>query len=235
MSDARAALREEVFDTPAAAARAAAAHFARELRAAARARGRCVAAVSGGQTPVPMFGALAEEDVPWAQLHLFQVDERDAPPGDPERSWTGLRAGLIDRVPLRPEQLHPVAVGAGSPEEAARRYARELEAVAGRPPVLDLVHLGLGADGHTASLAPGDPVLDVRDAPVGATGAYRGRRRVTLTFPTLDAARSVLWLVVGTEKRSAVRRLRAGDRGIPAGRVARERALLVCDAAASGG
>lgn len=225
-------LREEVFDTPVAAARAAAAHLAGRLRAAVRARGRGLVAVSGGHSPGVMFRALAEESVPWARLDLFQVDERDVPQGDPERNWTQLHGDLIEHVPLAAGQLHPMPLDAGGDLDAvAQRYARELEALAGRPPVLDVVHLGLGEDGHTASLAPGDPVLDA-DEPVAATRAYRGRRRVTLTLPTLDAARSVLWLVVGEEKSAALRRLRAGDPGIPAGRVARARALLVCDAAA---
>jgi 6-phosphogluconolactonase len=214
-------LREEVFDTPEAAARAAASHIAADLRAAAGKRGRCSAALSGGRTPDVMLRALAREQVPWEVLHLFQVDERDVPEGHPDRNWTHLSSDLLDLVTLRPEQLHPIRLGSGSDlDDEARRYARELEALAGRPPVLDLVHLGLGRDGHTASLTAGDPVLDVRDAPVAATRAYRGRRRITLTYRTLDAAR---------------RLLRIGDRGLPAGRVARERALLVCDAAAAGG
>jgi 6-phosphogluconolactonase len=229
-------LRQEIFATPADAARAAASHVAALLRAAARERGSCLAAVSGGRSPGAMFRALAREEVPWEQLHLFQVDERDAPNGHPDRNWTGLCADLLAHVALRPDRLHPIPVGSGGDlDDTAREYAGELESLAGRPPVLDLIHLGLGEDGHTASLAPGDPVLLVRDAAVAATRPYRGRRRITLTYPTLDAARRVLWLVLGEEKREALRRLREGDRSVPAARVAREHAILICDAAASGG
>jgi 6-phosphogluconolactonase/glucosamine-6-phosphate isomerase/deaminase len=183
-----------------------------------------------------MFRFLAREDVPWECVHLFQVDERDAPDGHPDRNWTHLRSDLIDRVDLRPEQLHPVPLPcSGGLDAAARRYAEELGSLAGRPPILDLVQLGLGTDGHTASLVAGDPAVDVGETSVCATRAHGGRRRVTLTLPTLDAARRVLWLVLGAEKREALRRLRNGDRLSPAGRVRRERAILVCDAAAAGG
>jgi 6-phosphogluconolactonase len=229
-------LRVEVRSTAAEAARTAASHLARELRAAARDRGRGLLAVSGGHSPAPMFRALAREDVPWERIELFQVDERDAPTGDPDRNWTSLHADLIAPVGLRPEQLHPAPLpSSGDLAAAARRYAEALESLAGRPPVLDLVHLGLGSDGHTASLVPGDAALDAREASVRATSTYRGRARLTLTFPTLDRARRVLWFVVGAEKRDALRRLRAGDREIPAARVRRERAILVCDSAAAGG
>jgi len=119
-------------------------------------------------------------------------------------------------------------------EAAAARYARELEAVTGTPAVLDLVHLGLGSDGHTASLVPGDPVLDVADADVAPTGVYQGRRRLTLTFPMLDRSRRVLWLVTGGEKAGMLGRLRAGDASIPAGRVCQDRAILIADRAAAG-
>jgi 6-phosphogluconolactonase len=116
---------------------------------------------------------------------------------------------------------------------AAERYQRELRAVAGTPPVLDLVQLGLGADGHTASLFAGDPALDVEDADVAASGPYQGRRRVTLTLPALGRARRILWIVTGAAKADALARLRRGDRGIPAARVRSDRALLLADEAAA--
>jgi len=182
-----------------------------------------------------MFRALAREEIPWDRTHWFQVDERDVPDGHPDRNWTGISTALLAHAAPPASQLHPIPVCSGLDLDAtARAYARELESLAGRPPVLDLVHLGLGEDGHTASLVPGDPVLEVRDACVAATRRYRGHRRVTLTYPTLDAARRVLWLVLGVEKCAALRRLREGDRGLPAGRVARAHAILVCDAAAHG-
>jgi len=119
--------------------------------------------------------------------------------------------------------------------EAAARYASELRAITGTPPVLDLVHLGLGPDGHTASLVPGDAALDVTADDVTVSGVYQGHRRMTLTFPTLDRARAILWLVTGAEKQSMLARLQAGDRSIPAGRVRNEHAWILADAAAAGG
>lgn len=228
-------LDEEIVGTATKAADVAAARLASEIRAAARARGRCLVALSGGRSPAAMFRALAHEHLPWELVHLFQVDERDAPDGHPDRNWTHLHADLIARVALRPEQLHPAPVpSAGDLEAAARRYAQELESLAGYPPILDLIHLGLGCDGHTASLMPGDPALDVCEASVCATRTHGGHRRMTFTFPTLNVARRVLWFVVGAEKREALRRLCAGDRSLPAACVARERATLVCDSAAAG-
>ncbi len=119
-------------------------------------------------------------------------------------------------------------------QAAARSYARTLLQLAGSPPVLDLVHLGLGPDGHTASLVPGDPVLDITDEDVAVTGIYQARKRMTLTFPMLNRARRILWLVNGTEKRALLRRLLAADPSIPAGRVRQDRALVLADRAAFG-
>jgi 6-phosphogluconolactonase/glucosamine-6-phosphate isomerase/deaminase len=124
-------------------------------------------------------------------------------------------------------------VEAANLEAAAAEYAVTLRDLAGTPPVLDLVHLGLGPDGHTASLVPGDPVLGVTTADVAVTGAYQGRRRMTLTYPALDRARSVLWLVTGADKTEMLRRLRDGDPTIPAGRVRSDRATVLADAAAA--
>jgi 6-phosphogluconolactonase/glucosamine-6-phosphate isomerase/deaminase len=120
-------------------------------------------------------------------------------------------------------------------EAAAESYARLLQGVAGSPPVLDLVHLGLGPDGHTASLIPGDPVLDVTDADVALTGAYQGRRRMTLTYPAINRARRILWLVTGAEKAGPLVRLRAADASIPGGRVRQVRALVLADREAASG
>jgi 6-phosphogluconolactonase len=173
-----------------------------------------------------MVELLADEDVPWEATQIFQVDERVAPAGDPDRNLTHLVLAL---PPALQSRLRPMPVGESDLDAAARRYAAEL------PERLDLVHLGLGPDGHTASLVPGDPVLEVNDRPVAVTaGAYQGRRRMTLTYPALDAARRVLWLVAGEEKRPALERLRASDPAIPAGRVAAADAILVADAAALG-
>jgi 6-phosphogluconolactonase len=135
---------------------------------------------------------------------------------------------------LRPEQIHAMPVETADLQAAATQYALALREIAGSPPVLDLVHLGLGPDGHTASLVPGDAVLDVTDLDVAPTGVYQGRRRMTLTYPTLNRARRVLWVVTGSEKVEMLRRLRDGDVSIPAGRVRREQAVVLADRAATG-
>jgi len=228
------ALPVEVFPDTETAARAAAARIAREVRDALRERDRFLLALSGGHTPAPLFRALAREPLPWERIHLFQVDERAAPDGDADRNWTQIAADLIAPLGTAGPRAHPMPATDADLDAAAARYARELESVAGRPPVLDLVALGLGADGHTASLVPGDAVLAREDVPVATTGLYAGRRRLTLTYPALAAARRVLWLVGGAEKREALRRLRAADPAIPAGRVARRRAVVFADAAAAG-
>lgn len=205
---------------------------ARVAEAADRAvaeRGRFAVAFSGGRTPGGMFAALAELDLPWAQTHVCQVDERAAPDGHPERNATMLRSQLLDHVPLPAAQVHLMPAGDADLEAAARAYAAELSDVCGDPPVLDLVHLGLGADGHTASLVPGDPVVDVADRDVAATGVYQGRRRLTLTFPALNRARRILWLVSGADRAEALAALAAGDPAIPAGRVARSQAEVLTD------
>jgi 6-phosphogluconolactonase len=225
----------EVFDGVDAVARAGAATIACAARAVSAARGRFALAVSGGHTPWIMLRALASEDVPWASVHVFQVDERVAPEGDPDRNLTHLRESLLQRAPLRPEQIHAMPVESHDLEAAALEYAEVLRAMSGSPPVLDLVHLGLGPDGHTASLVPGDGVLSVADADVAVTGFYQGRQRMTLTYPVINRARRILWVVTGSEKAEALHRLSEGDTSIPAGRVSREQALVLADRAAVGG
>jgi 6-phosphogluconolactonase len=214
-------------------ARKAAAVIAADIAAAVAARGRYVLAVSGGRTPWLMLRMLAGEPLPWPLVHVVQVDERVAPVGDPDRNLAHLRASLLTRARLSPDHIHAMAVEATDLDRAAARYAATLRDVAGSPPVLDLVHLGLGSDGHTASLLPGDPVLDVTDADVAVAGPYQGRRRMTLTFPIINRSRLVLWLVTGPEKAATLVRLCNGDRSIPAARVRQDRALLLADRAAA--
>jgi len=216
-----------------AVAREGAAIIAAEARAAVAARGRFIMAVSGGHTPWLMLRVLASEEVPWDRVHVVQVDERVAPAGHPDRNLTHMRESLLDHAPSRPGQIHAMPVEEEDLAAAAARYALTLREIAGSPPVLDLVHLGLGPDGHTASLVPGDPVLDITDADVALTGVYQGRRRMTLTYPILNRSRRVLWLVTGSEKVGMLARLRDGDVSIPAGRVRRERALVLADQAAT--
>lgn len=224
----------EVLPDADAVARRAAALIAADARAAVAARGRFTLAVSGGRTPWQMLRLLAGEDVPWGAVHLFQVDERVAPTGDPDRNLTHLQQSLLGRVPLPPSQLYAMPVEDTDLSAAAERYGRALEAVAGIPPVLDLVHLGLGPDGHTASLVPGDTSLQVTATDVTLSGPYQGRVRMTLTYPVLDRARKVLWLVTGADKVAMLKRLQAGDSTIPAGRVRNAGAVLLADAAAAG-
>jgi 6-phosphogluconolactonase len=226
-------VRIEIYPDDDAVARQAAAIIAATARAAATARGRFSMAVSGGRTPWLMLRALADDELPWQHVQVFQVDERVAPAGDPDRNLAHLRASLLDRVPLPADHIHAMPVEAADLDQGAEQYARTLREVAGSPPVLDLVHLGLGPDGHTASLVPGDPVLDVTDADVALSGPYQGHRRMTLTFPTINRSRLVLWVVTGGEKAQTLVRLRDGDRSIPGSRVLRERALVLADRAAA--
>jgi 6-phosphogluconolactonase len=227
-------MRIDVLPDAEAVAAAAAAHIAAAARAAVAARGRFVMAVSGGRTPWRMLRLLAEEEVPWPAVEVVQVDERVAPAGDPDRNLTHLRASLLDHAPLEPGHIHAMPVELVNLEEAAARYARTLAALAGVSPTLDLVHLGLGADGHTASLVPGDSALEVTAADVAPTGVYQHRRRMTLTYPLLDRARGILWVVTGADKREMLGRLLAADGSIPAGRVHQAHAVVLADAAAAG-
>jgi 6-phosphogluconolactonase len=223
---------EEILADAGAVARRAAALIAEAARDAVAERGRFVLATSGGATPWRMLRHLADEDVPWEAVHLFQVDERVAPDGHPERNLTHLRESLLEHTPRPLAAVHAMPVEETNLDAAAAAYARNLRAVAGDPPVLDLVHLGLGADGHTASLLPGDAALGARADDVAATGPYQGRRRLTLTFPALYRARRILWVVTGAEKAPALSLLLQGNRSIPAGLVRHDRALVLSDAAA---
>lgn len=222
-------MKFEVFDDADSVARAGAAAIAAAAREAVASRGRFTMAVSGGHTPWIMFRDLLTEDIPWNGVHIFQVDERIAREGDPDRNLTHLRESLLERAPVRPEQIHAMPVESPDLQSAAAQYSVALRDIAGSPPVLDLVHLGLGPDGHTASLIPGDPVLDISDADVAVTEIYQGQRRMTLTYPVLDSARGILWVITGSDKAEMLRRLNEGDVSIPAGRIRRDHALALID------
>jgi 6-phosphogluconolactonase len=210
-----------------AASRCAAEAVAAAGQEAIEAKGEYDLALSGGKTPWAMIGLLGEmEGMPWEETHIFQVDERVAPPGDDARNLTHLVQMLsIDHQ----SALQPMPVTSRDLELSAAEYEVHV------PERLDLVHLGLGPDGHTASLVPNDSVLEVDDRRVAMTGdRYQGHRRMTLTYPALTAARQILWLVLGEAGREPLAKLLAGDRSIPAGRVENDNMLLVCDEAAAG-
>jgi 6-phosphogluconolactonase len=223
----------EVFSDPAAVANKAAEIIAAEARAAVAARGRFVVGFSGGRTPSAMLRALAEQDLPWRNVHVVQVDERVAPAGHADRNLTQLHESLLALAPLPTEQIYAMPVEAADLAAAAESYAATLRQIASEPAVLDVAHLGIGSDGHTASLVPGDPVLEVDDKDVAVTGVYQGRRRMTLTYPMLNRSRRILWLVTGADKADALGRLRNGDASIPAGRICRNNAVILADRAAA--
>lgn len=219
-----------VLDDGAAVAKAGAQFVIDAAERAIAARGRFLLAVSGGKTPWVMMAELARASVDWSKWHLFQVDERIAPAGDPDRNLTHLQESLLAHVTLPAANVHAMPVERPDPTAAAGDYAEELLRVAGSPVVLDLVHLGLGPDGHTASLVPEDAVLGVRDRDVAITAsAYQGRHRMTLTYPVLDRAREILWLIDGAAKADMLPRVKKGDTGIPAGRVRNPNAVAIVD------
>ena len=203
------------------------------VRAAIAARGRACLALSGGRTPWLMIQALAREQLPWPDIHIFQADERVVPLGSPERTLTYLNQEFLSSLPLPPDHMHPMPVDDPDLAAAARHYEMLLEQIAGSTPALDVIHLGLGVDGHTASLVPDDPVLNVTDADVWISGLYQGHRRMTFTYPILNRAKQIIWLVTGRAKAEALQRLFAGDTQMPASRVRRDSAVIVADWAAA--
>lgn len=219
-----------VLDDGAAVAKAGAAFVIDAAERAIAARGQFLFAVSGGKTPWVMMAELARAKVDWSKWHLFQVDERIAPAGDPDRNLTHLQESLLAHVALPAANVHAMPVEEADSTAAAGRYAEQLESVAGSPPTLDLIHLGLGPDGHTASLVPDDAVLGVRNRDVAITAsAYQGRHRMTLTYPVLDRAREILWLIDGAAKAEMLPRVSKGDTGIPAGRVRNANTVAIVD------
>jgi 6-phosphogluconolactonase len=216
----------EVLPDASAAAERFASLLATRLREVAAQQGGATAALSGGSGPWEAFRLLAGENISWDAVELFQVDERVAPHGDDARNLTHLEESL---PPGAWSRMRPMPVESDDLETAAAEYAVLL------PEAIDLVHLGLGPDGHTASLVPEDAVLEVRDRDVALTAAeYQGTRRMTLTYPMIDRSRELLWLVTGESKVEPLKLLLAGDPSIPAGRVRAGRSLIVADRAAAG-
>jgi 6-phosphogluconolactonase len=216
----------EVTKDEKAAARRAAEMIATAGTAAVADHGTFAFAMSGGRSPWAMLAILGElEEMPWRETELFQVDERIASPGSEERNLTHMVLGLsMDHQ----SALRPMPVTSRDLDAAAHEYDTSL------PERLDLVHLGLGPDGHTASLVPGDPVLEVDDRRVAVTtDPYQGHRRMTLTYPALAEARQILFLVTGEEKRDPLQQLIAADPAIPAGRVRNEAITIVADESAA--
>ena len=221
----------EVLSDGAALAARAADLVADKLAEAIDARGRATLAVSGGSTPAAFLAELAQRKLPWEAVHVFQVDERVAPPGDADRNLTGLRRALLDRVPIPVGNVHPMPVDERELDAAAAAYGEEIRSVTGPDGVLDVVHLGVGDDGHTASWPPGDPVVDARED-TAIVGPFNGRIRMTLTPPAVNRAGWIMWLIAGAAKAPVVARLLAGDPAIPASRVRRHDVTLLADAAA---
>ena len=218
-------MRFVVSATPEKAARAAARQIARRLRTAIGERGVATLALSGGSTAPVLHGELAHLPIDWEKVHVFQVDERIAP--DPSRNLPAI-SNALGR-----SKLHAMPVDAANAVQAARDYADELIAVAGDPPVLDVVQLGLGADGHTASLFPGDAAMAATD-PVACTGEQAGFRRMTLALPVINAARNIIWYVTGAAKREPLAHLATRGWQAPAGRIARRQSVIYTDRAARG-
>ena len=195
-------------------------------------RGQFTIALSGGSTPWIMLARLAEQELPWDRVKVFQVDERAAPDGDPERNLVQIREHFADRISLPTENLYAMPVISEDLNRGARQYEQTLVELAGGKPVIDVIHLGLGGDGHTASLVPGDPVLEVSDRDVATTETYDGRRRMTLTYPIINRARHILWLITGEGKAEMLKRLIQGDDDIPAGSISQTQATVLADDAA---
>jgi 6-phosphogluconolactonase len=217
----------EVLDDPAAVHSRGADLIAEAAREAVEKRDAFALAASGGRDPWEMYGQLEDRELPWQKTSILQVDERIAAPGSDERNLTHLIASLSIGAQ---GSLKPMPVNDGDPEAAAERYAESL------PEAIDIAHLGLGPDGHTASLVPGDAVLDVTDKRVAVTtGEYQGVRRMTLTYPELKRTRRLLWIITGEEKQKALAKLLARDASIPAGRVESDDSLILADRAAAPG
>ena len=225
--------RLAVAENAEAAARLAAQTIADNVRRAIDARGRAAVALSGGRTPRRMLELLASEDLPWERIDFFQVDERVAPTGDPDRNSVCVAAAFERIVAAHPERFHWMPVESGDLASAARQYSATLHSLLPASAALDVVHLGIGGDGHTASLFPGSPLLDETQRDVAMAASHQGRERMTLTFGMLNRAHSIVWLVTGSDKQSVLARLMKADAGLVASRVRRDVAVVVADAAAA--
>lgn len=227
-------LELEVLPSAALAAERAAALIARNVRDDIAVMGRATLAVSGGRTPIRMLEVLGSESLDWERVDLFQVDERVTPLGHADRNATHTVGALAAAVRSAPASFHWMPVDDDDLETAAGRYAAELRAAAGSPPSLGTVHLGLGADGHTASIFSGSPLF-ASTREVAVTPEHLGMRRMTLTLATINRARRIVWVVTGRDKTKALAGLVAGDTSIVGSCVRRTSAIVVADADAAAG
>jgi 6-phosphogluconolactonase len=228
-------MKTELFPTADQVAAGAAAYLEQEIRDALTHQKSFSLAISGGRTPWEMLKILSKADLPWKRVNLFQVDERVAPDGHADRNLTQLFQAIAGTPMVTQLRIFPMPVLAEDLEEGCREYTQVLDEIT-ESKGLDLIHLGLGSDGHTASLVPGDGVMEVQDRLVACTqNTYQGRIRMTLTYPLLNAAKQLLWIVTGSEKQEIVQRLLQQDPSIPAGSIRQENALLMVDQAAMEG
>jgi 6-phosphogluconolactonase len=228
-------MKTEIFPQADDLAEAAAAYLAQQITTTLATKSTFSMAISGGRTPWEMLKILAKADLPWQRVNLFQVDERVAPDGHADRNLTQLFQAIAGTPMVTQLRIFPMPVLAADLEEGCREYTQVIhEVTEGKG--LDLIHLGLGSDGHTASLVPEDGVMEVQDRLVACTqNTYQGRIRMTLTYPLLNSAKQLLWIVTGSEKQEMVKRLLQQDPSIPAGSIRQENALLLVDQAAIDG
>lgn len=227
-------MKAEVLADARSVAQRAAGIIAEQARECFATHGRFVMAVSGGSTVRAMLRMLGREEVPWGGVYVVQGHERVGRIGNQDSNLPDIREALMEDTPIDPSHIHPMPVGLPDLNAAAELYARTLQALCGNPPVLDLVQLELFSSGRTAALLPGDPVLEVIDRDVAITEVHEECTRMTLTYPVINRARQILWMVTGREKIATLLQLRNGDLAIPASRVSRDRARLLADRAAAG-
>ena len=228
-------MKTEIFPSADQVAKEAAAYIEQLIRETLAHKKTFSMAISGGRTPWEMLKILSKASLPWTRVNLFQVDERVAPDGHADRNLTQLFQAIEGSPLVTQLRIFPMPVLAANLDEGCREYIQVLDEVT-EGKGLDLIHLGLGSDGHTASLVPGDGVLDLQDRLVACTqNTYQGRIRMTLTYPLLNSAKQILWIVTGSEKQEMVRRLLNQDASIPAGSIRQENALLMADQAAMEG
>ena len=227
-------LKTEIFPSADQVAEKAAAYLEQLIRETLTQKKTFSMAISGGRTPWEMLKTLSKASLPWQRVNLFQVDERVAPDGHADRNLTQLFQAIEGSPLVTRLRIFPMPVTAEDLHAACQEYAQLIQEIT-EGERLDLIHLGMGSDGHTASLVPGDGVLEVNDRDVACTEQlYQGRIRMTLTYPLLNSAKRILWIVTGAEKQEMVQRLLKQDSSIPAGSVNQANALLMADQAAFG-